>query len=172
MACLHDRNKSGFFGGPAFIQPIRAIWKVFKKPWLAEKKNTFSCEQASVYFGLNLARNAYLNDCKKRADAFSRPALQGMCPHLLSLLLRHCNVANASTVNTELKLTNFNDIRMGVSRGGRGQGPLDFHTWYWYSRWMNLPIMNVPKVMNLRYLLVYTLYPYHVAFFRAVIILG
>jgi len=24
-ACLHDQNKSGFFGGPAFIQPIRAI---------------------------------------------------------------------------------------------------------------------------------------------------
>jgi len=21
----HDQNKSGFFGGPAFIQPIRAI---------------------------------------------------------------------------------------------------------------------------------------------------
>jgi len=27
-----------FFGGPAFIQPIRAIKKVFKKPWLAGKK--------------------------------------------------------------------------------------------------------------------------------------
>jgi len=26
LACLHDQNKSGFFGGPAFIQPIRAIW--------------------------------------------------------------------------------------------------------------------------------------------------
>jgi len=25
IACLHDQNKSGFFGGPAFIQPIRAI---------------------------------------------------------------------------------------------------------------------------------------------------
>jgi len=25
LACLHDQNKSGFFGGPAFIQPIRAI---------------------------------------------------------------------------------------------------------------------------------------------------
>jgi len=24
-ACLHDQNKSGFFGGPAFIQPVRAI---------------------------------------------------------------------------------------------------------------------------------------------------
>jgi len=23
--CLHDQNKGGFFGGPAFIQPIRAI---------------------------------------------------------------------------------------------------------------------------------------------------
>jgi len=22
--CLHDQNKSGFFGGPAFFQPIRA----------------------------------------------------------------------------------------------------------------------------------------------------
>jgi len=26
------------FGGPAFIQPIRTIWKVFKKPWMARKK--------------------------------------------------------------------------------------------------------------------------------------
>jgi len=29
--CLHDQNYSGFFEGPAFIQPIRAIEKVFKK---------------------------------------------------------------------------------------------------------------------------------------------
>jgi len=35
---LHDQNKSGFFGGPAFIQPVRAIWKVFKRSWLAGKK--------------------------------------------------------------------------------------------------------------------------------------
>jgi len=28
IACLHDQNKSGYFGGPAFIQPIRAILKV------------------------------------------------------------------------------------------------------------------------------------------------
>jgi len=27
LACL--QNKSGFFGEPAFIQSIRAIWKVF-----------------------------------------------------------------------------------------------------------------------------------------------
>jgi len=25
LGCLHDQNKSGFSGGPAFIQPIRAI---------------------------------------------------------------------------------------------------------------------------------------------------
>jgi len=25
LACLHDQNKNGFFGGPAFIQTIRAI---------------------------------------------------------------------------------------------------------------------------------------------------
>jgi len=25
LECLHDQNKSGFFGGPAYIQPIRAI---------------------------------------------------------------------------------------------------------------------------------------------------
>jgi len=29
IACLHDQNKNGFFGGPAFIQLIRAIWRVF-----------------------------------------------------------------------------------------------------------------------------------------------
>jgi len=34
LACLHDQNKSGFFGGPAFILPIRTIWKVFKKQTL------------------------------------------------------------------------------------------------------------------------------------------
>jgi len=28
LACLHDQNKSGFFGGPDFIQPIRVIEKV------------------------------------------------------------------------------------------------------------------------------------------------
>jgi len=38
LVCLHDHNKSGFFGGPAFMKPIRAIWKVFKKTWLAGKK--------------------------------------------------------------------------------------------------------------------------------------
>jgi len=31
LVCLHDQNKSGFFGRSAFIQPIRAIEKVFKK---------------------------------------------------------------------------------------------------------------------------------------------
>jgi len=25
LACFHDQNKSGFFGGPTFIQPIKAI---------------------------------------------------------------------------------------------------------------------------------------------------
>jgi len=29
--------RAGFYP-PAFIQPIREIWKVFKKPWLAGKK--------------------------------------------------------------------------------------------------------------------------------------
>jgi len=29
IACLHDRNKSGFLERPAFIQPIRTIWKAF-----------------------------------------------------------------------------------------------------------------------------------------------
>jgi len=39
----------------AFIQPIRAIWKVFKKHWLAEKSRPFkqplllwSCKQAII----------------------------------------------------------------------------------------------------------------------------
>jgi len=39
LAYLHDQNKSGFFGRPAFIQPIRIIWKVFKK--LALQKSHF-----------------------------------------------------------------------------------------------------------------------------------
>jgi len=33
LACLHDQNKSGFFGGPAFFQPIRAAAPP-KKPLL------------------------------------------------------------------------------------------------------------------------------------------
>jgi len=37
-ACLHDQNKSVFFEGPAVIQPIKAIWEVFKKPWLVGKE--------------------------------------------------------------------------------------------------------------------------------------
>jgi len=28
-------NKSCFFGGPAFFQPIRAFWKPFRLLWLA-----------------------------------------------------------------------------------------------------------------------------------------
>jgi len=31
LACLHVQESSGGFGGPAFIQPIRAIQNVFKK---------------------------------------------------------------------------------------------------------------------------------------------
>jgi len=31
LAGLHDQNKSGFFGGPFFIQLIRTIEKVFKE---------------------------------------------------------------------------------------------------------------------------------------------
>jgi len=56
FACLHDR---GFFGGSAFIQPIRTIWKVFKKLWLAGKKPLlfWSYKQANrdltvLFFGL------------------------------------------------------------------------------------------------------------------------
>jgi len=30
IACLHDQNKSGIFGGPAFNQPIRVIYKVLE----------------------------------------------------------------------------------------------------------------------------------------------
>jgi len=27
LACLHNQDKSGFFGGPDFIQPVRArVW--------------------------------------------------------------------------------------------------------------------------------------------------
>jgi len=31
------KTKVAFFGGPAFIQPIKAIWKVFKKLLLTGK---------------------------------------------------------------------------------------------------------------------------------------
>jgi len=35
IACLHDQNKNGFFGGPAFFQRIRSFWKHFRYFWLA-----------------------------------------------------------------------------------------------------------------------------------------
>jgi len=35
LACLRDQNRSGFFEGPAFFQPIRAFWKLLKLLWLA-----------------------------------------------------------------------------------------------------------------------------------------
>jgi len=38
LASLHDQNKSGFFEGPAFNQPIRAIYNLFKELRLAGKK--------------------------------------------------------------------------------------------------------------------------------------
>jgi len=51
---LHDQNKSGFFGGPTFIQPIRATRKGFKSPdWLEKSRPSkkpllfWSCKQAN-----------------------------------------------------------------------------------------------------------------------------
>jgi len=38
VACLHDQNKSGFFGGPGFIQPIRATLKSIQKALISWKK--------------------------------------------------------------------------------------------------------------------------------------
>jgi len=35
IPCLHDQNKSGFFRGPVFFQPIRALWRLSKLLWLA-----------------------------------------------------------------------------------------------------------------------------------------
>jgi len=37
IVCLHDQNKSGFFEGPAFNQPIKAIYNLFKELRLAGK---------------------------------------------------------------------------------------------------------------------------------------
>jgi len=34
IACLHDQNKSVFLR-PAFFQPVRALWNLFKLVWLA-----------------------------------------------------------------------------------------------------------------------------------------
>jgi len=40
LACLNEQNKSGFFGGPAFIQPAnQSNLKSFWKLWLAGKKS-------------------------------------------------------------------------------------------------------------------------------------
>jgi len=58
IACLHDQTKSGFCGGPAFIQPIRAIWKVFKKPWFAGKKQDCQTNlRAKLGFRLRLKKS-------------------------------------------------------------------------------------------------------------------
>jgi len=67
-----------------------------------------------VYFSLTSSRNAYLNDCKKRADA--RPkACAPTCP-----LLRYATATLQIHPSTELKLINFNDTRMGVGKGSQG----------------------------------------------------
>jgi len=41
IACLHDQNKTGLFGELAFIQPTRAIRKVFKSSDWLEKSRPF-----------------------------------------------------------------------------------------------------------------------------------
>jgi len=41
VACLHDQSKSGFFGRPAFFQPIRAFRKLFRLLWLAGSEPAF-----------------------------------------------------------------------------------------------------------------------------------
>jgi len=38
LACLHDQNKSGFFGRPAFFQPIRAFPIVYRSDWLNKSR--------------------------------------------------------------------------------------------------------------------------------------
>jgi len=34
LTCLHDQNKSDFFGGPAFFQPIKAYTRPIRLLWL------------------------------------------------------------------------------------------------------------------------------------------
>jgi len=38
LVCLHDQNKSGFFGGPAFFPPIKEFLENFKILWFGWKK--------------------------------------------------------------------------------------------------------------------------------------
>jgi len=69
LACLHDQNKSGFFGGPAFFQPFRAFWKLqialigwikvgpLKRPLLF-----WSCKQA-IFFIFALLFSYYESIC-------------------------------------------------------------------------------------------------------------
>jgi len=38
IACLHDQNKSGFFGGPAFIQPIKSNLNFQSSDWLEKSR--------------------------------------------------------------------------------------------------------------------------------------
>jgi len=46
LGCLHVQKKQvAFYEGPAFIQPIRAIWTAFKKLRLVRKKPALSCKQ-------------------------------------------------------------------------------------------------------------------------------
>jgi len=60
IACLHVQNNRGFFGGPAFIQPIRAIKKIFKSSdWLEKSLPSkkpllfWSCKQPNNTKKLN-----------------------------------------------------------------------------------------------------------------------
>jgi len=52
LAGLHDHNKNGFFGGPAFFHPIRAFWILFnslftwsKQKWLFWRASFFPVNQ-------------------------------------------------------------------------------------------------------------------------------
>jgi len=42
ITCLHDQNKSGFFGEPTFFHPIRVFWKLFRLFWWLDGKNRHS----------------------------------------------------------------------------------------------------------------------------------
>jgi len=64
LACLRDQNKSGFFGGQAFIRPIRAIWKVIKKLWLARKKPTLQ----KSHFWFDRVNRFFMSHVTKHQD--------------------------------------------------------------------------------------------------------
>jgi len=79
LACLHVQKRSGLFGGPAFIQPIRAIWKSFKRSyWLDKSHSLFKY----VLYGLCVRKTNSHQNSLKQLRSSNYKLVRGFAPRL------------------------------------------------------------------------------------------